>query len=172
MLCITFGIELLLPLLTNYPTGANTSTHFQSVRKYSSGLSVFKSLDNQIIQITCARMLCFFVTPLWAAADRFVAGVGVSSNRDGLMEFAFGRASDTWDVPVRRAATRNITTQHLFHVETSILEKKKTEIPKTKKEAESLEKPELCAAKTPFLSEKCAPWQCPCVTLARLQNTE
>lgn len=68
-------------------------------------------------------MLCFFVIPLWTTAEWFVAGVGVSPNRAGLMEFAFGRASDTWDVPVLSAATRNIKTQHLFRVETSILEK-------------------------------------------------
>lgn len=65
------------------------------------------------------------VTPLWAVVERFVAGVGVSSDRTGLMEFAFGRASDTWDVPVFSVATRNITAQHLFQVERSILENKK-----------------------------------------------
>lgn len=75
-------------------------------------------------------MLYFLVILLWTVVERFVAGVGVSSNRTGLMEFAFGRASDTWDVPVFSVATRNITTQHLFQVKTSILGKKKiTEIP-------------------------------------------
>lgn len=63
-------------------------------------------------------MLCFLVT----AAERLVAGVGVSSKSPGLMEFAFGRVSDTWDAPVLREATRNITTQHLFQADTSILE--------------------------------------------------
>lgn len=70
-------------------------------------------------------MLYFLVILLWTVVERFVAGVGVSSNRTGLMEFAFGRASDTWDVPVFSVATRNITTQHLFQVKTSILGKKK-----------------------------------------------
>lgn len=64
------------------------------------------------------------VIPLWTVVERFVAGVGVSPNRAGLMEFAFGRVSDTWDVPVFSVATRNITTQHLFQVRTSILDKK------------------------------------------------
>lgn len=70
-------------------------------------------------------MLYFLVILLCTVVERFVAGVGVSSNRTGLMEFAFGRASDTWDVPVFSVATRNITTQHLFQVKTSILGKKK-----------------------------------------------
>lgn len=64
-------------------------------------------------------MLCFLVT----VADRLVAGVGISSNWPGLMEFAFGRASDTWDVPVLSAVTRNTTTQYLFQAETTILKK-------------------------------------------------
>lgn len=98
-----------------------------------AGISSYKPPDNSVIEITCARMLYFLVVPLWTVTEPFVAGVGVSSNRAGLMEFAFGRASDTWDVPVFSVATRNITTQHLFHVKTSILgEKKNTEIPKRK----------------------------------------
>lgn len=83
-------------------------------------------------------MLYFLVIPLWAVAERFVAGVGDSSDRAGLMEFALGRASDTWDVPVLSVATRNITTQHLFHVDMSILERNRTA-----KKAET----ELCAKK-------------------------
>lgn len=63
------------------------------------------------------------MVPLWAEAERFVAGVGDSSNSAGLIAFAFGRVADTWDVPVLSVATRNTTTQHLFHVETSILER-------------------------------------------------
>lgn len=74
-----------------------------------------------LVEITCARMLYFLVIPLWPVAERFEAGVGASSDRDGLMEFAFGRVSDPWDVPVFSVATRNITTQHLFQVKTSIL---------------------------------------------------
>lgn len=70
-------------------------------------------------------MLYFLVILLWIVVERFVAGVGVSSDRTGLMEFAFGRVSDTWDVPVFTVATRNITTQHLFQVETTILGKAK-----------------------------------------------
>lgn len=70
-------------------------------------------------------MLYFLVILLWIVVERFVAGVGVSSNRTGLMEFAFGRVSDTWDVPVFTVATRNITTQHPFQVETDILGKPK-----------------------------------------------
>lgn len=102
-------------------------------------------------------MLCFFVTPVWTVADRFVGGVGVSSNRAGLMEFAFGRAaSKTWDVPVRSAATRNISAQHLFHVGMSILgtkkkilqyQPKKREKKKRKYRIDLLDKPELCGAK-------------------------
>ncbi len=65
--------------------------------------------------------------PLWTVVERFVAGVGVSPNRTGLMAFAFGRVSDTWDVPVFSAATRNTTTQHLFQVKTSILGGKNTD---------------------------------------------
>lgn len=79
-------------------------------------------------------MLYFLGIPLWTVVERFVAGVGVSSDKAGLMEFAFGRASDTWDVPVFSVATRNTRTQHLFQVKTSILEKRKnTDIPKKKK---------------------------------------
>lgn len=55
-------------------------------------------------------------------AERFTAASGVSSKTPGLMEFAFGRASDAWDAPVFTEATRNNTMQHLFQVETSILE--------------------------------------------------
>lgn len=73
-------------------------------------------------------MLCFFVILLWTVVERFVAGVGASSSPAGLMEFAFGRVSETWVVPVFSMATRNITTQHLLQVRMSILEKK---VPKT-----------------------------------------
>lgn len=66
-------------------------------------------------------MLYFLVILLWAVVERFVAGVGASSSPAGLMEFAFGRVSETWDVPVFNIATRNITTQHLFQVRKSIL---------------------------------------------------
>lgn len=52
-------------------------------------------------------------------------GVGVSSNRAGLMEFAFGRASAIWDVAVLNVVTRNIITQYLFQAETSILDRRK-----------------------------------------------
>lgn len=75
-------------------------------------------------------MLCFLVT----AADRLVAGVGASSDRTGLMEFGLGRVSDTWDVPVLSVETRNITTQHLFQVEMSILKKKNTDMSQKKAE--------------------------------------
>lgn len=66
-------------------------------------------------------MLYFFVILLWTVVEPFVAGVGASSSPAGLMEFAFGRVSETWDVPVFSMATRNITTQHLFQVRKSIL---------------------------------------------------
>lgn len=66
-------------------------------------------------------MLYFLVIGLWAVLERFVAGVGASSDTTGLMEFSFGRASDTCDVPVFSVATSNNTTQHLFQVESSIL---------------------------------------------------
>lgn len=74
-------------------------------------------------------MLYFFVILLWTVVERFVAGVGASSSPAGLMEFAFGRVSETWDVPVFSIATRNITTQHLLQVRMSILGGKK--VPKT-----------------------------------------
>lgn len=94
------------------------------MRKCSATVSTHTS-ENRI-KVTCAKMLYFLVILLWIVVERFVAGVGVSSNRTGLMEFAFGRVSDTWDVPVFTVATRNITTQHLFQVETSILGKPKS----------------------------------------------
>lgn len=72
-------------------------------------------------RITCARMLCFLVVPGWTAVVLFVAGVVVSPSTAGLMEFALGRASDTWDVPVLSAATRSTTRQQLFHVMAGIL---------------------------------------------------
>lgn len=68
-------------------------------------------------------MLCFFVVLLWTVVERFVAGVGASSSPAGLMEFAFGRVSETWDVPVFSIAARNITAQHLFQVRMNILAK-------------------------------------------------
>lgn len=65
------------------------------------------------------------VMPLCAAeAERLVAGVAVSPSRPSLMEFALGRAADTWVVPVLSEATRKNTTQHLFHFNASILEKR------------------------------------------------
>lgn len=70
-------------------------------------------------------MLCFFVILPWTVVDRFVAGVGASSSPAGLMEFAFGCVSETWDVPVFSVAARNITTQHLFQVRMNILGGKK-----------------------------------------------
>lgn len=70
-------------------------------------------------------MLNFLVILLWTVVEWFVGGVGDSSNRAGLMEFAFGRPSDTSAVPVFNVATRNITRQHLFQVKASILEKEK-----------------------------------------------
>lgn len=88
-------------------------------------------------------MLCFLVILLWTVVERFVAGVGVPSNQTGLMEFAFGRVSDTWDVPIFSTATRNMTAQHLVRVKTSILE---NEYPTT-------ESPQICPAET----DKCAP---------------
>lgn len=69
-------------------------------------------------------MLYFLVILLWTVVERFVGGVGASSSPAGLMEFAFGRVSETWDVPVLSIAARNITTQHLFQVKMSILGKK------------------------------------------------
>lgn len=66
-------------------------------------------------------MLCFFVILLWTVVERFVAGVASSSSPVGLMEFALGRVSETWDVPVFSIAARNITTQHLFQVRMNIL---------------------------------------------------
>lgn len=77
--------------------------------------------------ITCVRMLCFFVILLWTVVERFVAGVGTSSSPAGLMEFAFGRVSETWDVPMFRIAARNITMQHLFQVRMNILGEKKAQ---------------------------------------------
>lgn len=67
-------------------------------------------------------MLYFLGIVLWAVLERFVAAVGASSDRTGLMEFSFGRASETCDVPVFSVATSNNATQHLFQAESSILE--------------------------------------------------
>lgn len=73
---------------------------------------------------TCVRMLYFLVIPLlWVSAELFEAGVGVSSVRADLMEFALDRASDLWDVPILNVATRSARTHHLLQVTTSILEK-------------------------------------------------
>lgn len=66
---------------------------------------------------TCGGSRCFLVT----GTDRFAAWIGVSSREEGLMELAFGRASDTWDASVLTAATRNSTKQHLLQAESSIL---------------------------------------------------
>lgn len=65
------------------------------------------------------------MTLLWTVVERFVAGVGASSSPAGLMEFAFGRVSETWDVPASSIAARNTTTQHLFQVRINILGGKK-----------------------------------------------
>lgn len=106
-------------------------------------------------------MLNFLVILLCTVVERFVGGVGDSSNRTGLMEFAFGRPSDTSDIPVFSVATRNITRQHLFRVKTSILEKgKKTnaEIP-PQNHLNSISF--LPQKKKKIIEEKCEPCQCP-----------
>lgn len=68
-------------------------------------------------------MLCFLVMPTCVEAEEWlvVAGAAVSPSCPGLMEFALGRAADTWCVTVLSEATRKNTTQHLFHCELSIL---------------------------------------------------
>lgn len=67
-------------------------------------------------------MLYFLVIPPCVETEEWlVAGATVSPSCPGLMEFALGRAADTWCVTVLSEATRKNTTQHLFHLRVSIL---------------------------------------------------